>query len=116
MASPRTRRLKIDYEQLSRRSTNWPVIQVSASAGLPPNTTLCLLTQGIVCGTASAGKFWSGLWHVLEVEPIARLSAPCAAIRLYMLTPVFHPTLTIPPCVLAIFGRRPRDSTTLSYT
>ena len=36
MASPRTRRLKTDYELLTRRFAGWPIIQIAATAGLPP--------------------------------------------------------------------------------
>ena len=36
MASPRTRRLKTDYDLLTGRFASWPTIQISATAGLPP--------------------------------------------------------------------------------
>ena len=58
MASPRTRRLKIDYELLSRRFANWPVIQISASAGLPRNTTASF-THSRDCMWTRREKYWS---------------------------------------------------------
>jgi hypothetical protein len=36
MASPRTRRLMLDYELLQKRFANWPPIQITGKAGLPP--------------------------------------------------------------------------------
>lgn len=36
MASPRTRRLKLDHETLLRRFASSPVIKITGTAGLPP--------------------------------------------------------------------------------
>jgi hypothetical protein len=55
MASPRTRRLKTDYELLSRRFANWPLIKISASAGLPPEHY-----RFVYCMWTRPGKSWSG--------------------------------------------------------
>jgi hypothetical protein len=67
MASPRTRRLKIDYELLSRRFANWPVIQISASAGLPPEHYRFVYSlKGLYVD--AAGEILERDSHVLEVN------------------------------------------------
>jgi len=34
MLSPRIRRLKLDYDTLTQRFRNWPLIQLSGTAGM----------------------------------------------------------------------------------
>ncbi len=88
MASPRTRRLKIDYELLSRRFANWPVIQISASAGLPPEHYRFVYSlKGLYVD--AAGEILERDSHVLEVN--LSLDYPRRAPQCRMLTPVFHP-------------------------
>jgi hypothetical protein len=36
MLSPRIRRLKLDHDQLLQRFAGWPLIQITGTAGLPP--------------------------------------------------------------------------------
>src|SRR5215813_12127144 len=36
MLSPRIRRLKLDQELLVRRFSRWPLIQITGTAGMPP--------------------------------------------------------------------------------
>src|ERR1700691_5301603 len=88
MASPRTRRLKIDYELLSRRFANWPLIQISASAGLPPEHYRFVYSlKGLYVD--AAGEILERDSHVLEVN--LSLDYPRRAPQCRMLTPVFHP-------------------------
>lgn len=88
MASPRTRRLKIDHELLTRRFANWPVIQISASAGLPPEHYRFVYSlKGLYVD--GAGEILERDSHVLEVN--LSLEYPRRAPQCRMLTPVFHP-------------------------
>jgi ubiquitin-protein ligase len=88
MASPRTRRLKTDYELLSRRFAHWPLIQVSASAGLPPEHYRFVYSlKGLYVD--AAGEILERDSHVLEVN--LSLDYPRRAPQCRMLTPVFHP-------------------------
>jgi ubiquitin-protein ligase len=112
MASPRTRRLKTDYELLSRRFANWPLIQISASAGLPPEHYRFVYSlKGLYVD--AAGEILERDSHALEVN--LSLEYPRRAPQCRMLTRSFTPTLTTPLYVSAIFGRRLRGWTTLSY-
>ena len=36
MLSPRHRRLNLDFDMLRQRFANWPLIELSGSAGMPP--------------------------------------------------------------------------------
>jgi len=74
MASPRTRRLKTDYERLQQRFADWPVIRITGTAGLYVN---------------AAGEIFDRDTHVLEVN--LSLEYPRRAPQCRMLTPVFHP-------------------------
>ena len=88
MASPRTRRLTIDYERLSKRFADWPVIQMSGSAGLPPEVYQFRYSlKGLFVD--GAGDILERDSHVLEVN--LSLEYPRRAPQCRMLTPVFHP-------------------------
>jgi ubiquitin-protein ligase len=88
MMSPRTRRLKVDYELLSGRFGNWPLIAISATAGLPPELyRFTYSLKGLYVN--SAGEILERDSHVLEVS--LSLDYPRRAPQCRMLTPVFHP-------------------------
>jgi ubiquitin-protein ligase len=88
MASPRTRRLKTDYERLSGRFANWPVVQITATAGLPPEVyRFTYSLKGLYVN--GAGEILERDSHVLEVQ--LSLEYPRRAPQCRMLTPVFHP-------------------------
>jgi ubiquitin-protein ligase len=88
MPSPRTRRLKIDHELLTSRFANWPVIQIVATAGLPPELyRFNYALKGLYVN--AAGEILEREAHVLEVN--LSLDYPRRAPQCRMLTPVFHP-------------------------
>ena len=88
MASPRTRRLMVDYERLTSRFRDWPMIQITGSAGLPPEVyRFTYLVKGLFVD--GAGEILERASHVLEVN--LSLEYPRRAPQCRMLTPVFHP-------------------------
>jgi ubiquitin-protein ligase len=88
MASPRTRRLKVDYELLSTRFADWPVIRISATAGLPPeHYRFTYALKGLYVN--ASGEILERDSHVLEIN--LSLDYPRRAPQCRMLTPVFHP-------------------------
>ena len=36
MLSPRIRRLKLDYDQMTQKFAGWPLIEITGTAGMPP--------------------------------------------------------------------------------
>jgi ubiquitin-protein ligase len=88
MASPRTRRLKTDYELLTGRFASWPIIQITATAGLPPEVyRFTYALKGLY--VSANGEILERDTHVLEVN--LSLDYPRRAPQCRMLTPVFHP-------------------------
>ena len=88
MASPRTRRLKLDYETLTRRFAGSPVIRIAGTAGLPPEMyQFHYALKGIYVN--AAGEILERDTHILEVH--LSLEYPRRAPQCRMLTPVFHP-------------------------
>ena len=88
MPSPRTRRLQIDNELLTRRFRDWPVIQISATAGMPPELyRITYSLKGLY--VTPAGDIFDRDQHVLEIN--LTLDYPRRAPQCRMLTPVFHP-------------------------
>lgn len=88
MASPRTRRLKLDHETLTRRFAGSPVITITGMAGLPPEMYRFQFNlRGIY--VTPAGEILERDTHVLEVH--LSLEYPRRAPQCRMLTPVFHP-------------------------
>ena len=88
MISPRTRRLKIDYELLNKRFADWPVIQLSATAGLPPeHYRFTYSLKGLY--VSASGEILDRDSHVVEIN--LSLDYPRRAPQCRMLTPVFHP-------------------------
>lgn len=88
MASPRTRRLKIDHDLLTARFRDWPVIQVTATAGMPPELyRIAYAVKGLY--VTRGGDILDRGSHVLEIN--LSLDYPRRAPQCRMLTPVFHP-------------------------
>jgi len=88
LPSPRTRRLQIDHELLTRRFLDWPVIQISATAGMPPELyRITYAIKGLY--VTPAGDIFDRDQHVLEIN--LTLDYPRRAPQCRMLTPVFHP-------------------------
>lgn len=88
MLSPRIRRLKLDHDTLTQRLAGWPVIQISGTAGMPPE--LYRFTYNVKGLYVSAnGQILERDVHVLEVN--LSLGYPRRAPQCRMLTPVFHP-------------------------
>jgi ubiquitin-protein ligase len=88
MPSPRTRRLILDEETLQSRLQNWPLIQITGKAGIPPE--IYRFTYNI------RGLYVSGSGEILErdthlMEVNLSLGYPRRAPQCRMLTPVFHP-------------------------
>ncbi len=88
MPSPRTRRLLLDHETLVSRLTGWPLIEISGTAGMPPEIyRFTYHIKGLY--VADNGEILERNAHVLEVN--LSLGYPRRAPQCRMLTPVFHP-------------------------
>jgi ubiquitin-protein ligase len=88
MPSPRTRRLVLDYQMLTDRLANWPLIKISSTAGIPPEVyRFTYHVRGLY--VAGNGEILERDIHELEVN--LSLGYPRRAPQCRMLTPVFHP-------------------------
>jgi ubiquitin-protein ligase len=88
MLSPRIRRLKLDYDTLMQRFANWPLIQVSGTAGMPPEVyRISYQIKGLY--VSPTGEILERDAHQLEVN--LSLGYPRRAPQCRMLAPVFHP-------------------------
>jgi ubiquitin-protein ligase len=88
MLSPRSRRLKLDHETIAQRFTNWPLIQLIGTAGLPPEAyRFTYHIKGLY--VSAAGEILERDTHHLEIN--LSLGYPRRAPQCRMLTPVFHP-------------------------
>jgi len=88
MASPRTRRLMLDEETLQALLQDWPLIQITGKAGIPPEIyRFTYNLRGLY--VSGSGEILERDSHVLEVN--LTLSYPRRAPQCRMLTPVFHP-------------------------
>jgi ubiquitin-protein ligase len=88
MLSPRIRRLLLDHETLNTRLAGWPLIQISGTAGMPPEVyRFTFNIRGLY--VSSGGEILERNVHVLEVN--LSLGYPRRAPQCRMLTPVFHP-------------------------
>jgi len=88
MPSPRTRRLLLDHETLTQRLAGWPLVQITGTAGLPPEIyRFTYNLRGLYVSTT--GEILERNIHVLEVN--LSLGYPRRAPQCRMLTPVFHP-------------------------
>jgi len=88
MLSPRIRRLKLDYDTLIQRFANWPVIQVSGTAGMPPEVyRITFQIKGLY--VSPTGVIQERDTHQLEIN--LSLGYPRRAPQCRMMAPVFHP-------------------------
>jgi ubiquitin-protein ligase len=88
MLSPRIRRLKLDYDQMVQKFAGWPLIQITGTAGMPPEVyRFAYNIKGLF--VASNGEIQERAQHHLEVN--LSLGYPRRAPQCRMLTPVFHP-------------------------
>src|SRR5215469_4321355 len=88
MLSPRIRRLKLDHHQLQQRFAGWPLIQITGTAGMPPEVYRFVYNiKGLF--VAANGEIQERPVHHLEVN--LSLGYPRRAPQCRMLTPVFHP-------------------------
>src|SRR5882762_3229231 len=88
MPSPRTRRLLLDHQTLASRLADWPLIQITGTAGMPPEIyRFTYNLRGLF--VSPSGEILERDQHVLEVN--LSLGYPRRAPQCRMLTPVFHP-------------------------
>ncbi|MDP9340317.1 MAG: ubiquitin-conjugating enzyme E2 [Acidobacteriota bacterium] len=88
MMSPRFRRLKLDHETIATRFAEWPLIELTGTAGMPPEAyRFTYRLKGLYVGPA--GEILERDTHHLEVN--LSLGYPRRAPQCRMLTPVFHP-------------------------
>ena len=88
MLSPRIRRLKFDHDILVRRLSDWPLIRIDGTAGMPPEVyRFTYFIKGLY--VAPNGEILERDSHQLEVN--LSLGYPRRAPQCRMLTPVFHP-------------------------
>src|SRR5512140_992158 len=88
MLSPRVRRLKLDYELLSTRFRDWPMIQISGTAGMPPEVyRFTYQIKGLY--VSNNGEIMEREEHQLEVN--LSLGYPRRPPHCRMITPIFHP-------------------------
>ena len=88
MPSPRTRRLMMDAESIRARLAGWPLIEISGTAGIPPEIyRFTYRVKGLFVD--SSGNILERDTHLLEVN--LSLGYPRRAPQCRMLTPVFHP-------------------------
>lgn len=88
MASPRTRRLLTDAELIRERLAGWPLIEISGTAGVPPEIyRFTYHIKGLYIDPN--GTILERDTHLLEVN--LSLGYPRRAPQCRMLTPVFHP-------------------------
>jgi ubiquitin-protein ligase len=88
MLSPRIRRLKLDHDLLQQRFAAWPLIQITGTAGMPPEVYRFVYhVKGLF--VAGNGEIQERAMHHLEVN--LSLGYPRRAPQCRMLTPVFHP-------------------------
>ena len=88
MISPRVRRLKLDYETLTARLAGWPLIQITGTAGMPPEVyRFAYYIKGLY--VAPSGEILEREIHEMEVN--LTLGYPRRAPQCRMLTPIFHP-------------------------
>jgi ubiquitin-protein ligase len=86
--SPRVRRLKLDHENLVHRFQGWHPIQITGSAGMPPELyRITYRLKGLY--VAPSGEIMEREEHVMEVN--LSLGYPRRSPQCRMLTPVFHP-------------------------
>src|SRR5438477_13169449 len=89
MPSPRIRRLLLDEQTLESHLRNWPLIQITGKAGIPPEVyRFTYNIRGLF--VSPSGEILERDQHVLVVR--LSLGYPRRALQCRMLTPVFHPS------------------------
>ncbi len=87
MLSPRIRRLKLDHDQLVQKFAGWPLIQITGTAGMPPEVYRFVYNiKGLF--VSPTGEIQERAQHHLEVN--LSLGYPRRAPQCRMLTPVFR--------------------------
>ena len=67
MPSPRTRRLLLDHQTLTTRLAGWPLLQISGTAGIPPEIyRFTYNIRGLY--VSPSGEILERGAHVLEVN------------------------------------------------
>jgi ubiquitin-protein ligase len=88
MPSPRIRRLLLDHQTLTTRLAGWPLVQITGTAGIPPEIyRFTYNIRGLY--VAGSGEILERETHLMEVN--LSLGYPRRAPQCRMLTPVFHP-------------------------
>jgi ubiquitin-protein ligase len=88
MPSPRTRRLALDEQMLQNLLRDWPLIQVTGKAGIPPEIyRITYNIRGLY--VSASGEILERDTHVLELN--LTLGYPKRAPQCRMLMPIFHP-------------------------
>ena len=88
MPSPRTRRLALDEQMLHNLLRDWPLIQVTGQAGIPPEIyRITYNIRGLY--VSASGEILERDTHVLELN--LTLGYPRRAPQCKMLMPIFHP-------------------------
>jgi Ubiquitin-conjugating enzyme len=78
----------LDYQMLTERLANWPIIQITGTAGIPPEIyRFTFNLRGLY--VSASGEILERSVHTLEVN--LSLGYPRRAPQCRMLTPVFHP-------------------------
>src|SRR5205814_9843284 len=81
-------RLKLDYDQMVQKFAGWPLIQITGTAGMPPEVyRFSYHIKGLF--VSPTGEIQERAQHHLEVN--LSLGYPRRAPQCRMLTPVFHP-------------------------
>ncbi|MGO9864179.1 MAG: ubiquitin-conjugating enzyme E2 [Terriglobales bacterium] len=88
MPSPRTRRLLLDEQLLQNLLRDWPLIEITGKAGIPPEIyRITYNVRGLY--VSASGQILERDTHVLELN--LTLGYPKRAPQCRMLMPVFHP-------------------------
>jgi len=88
MPSPRTRRLLLDEQMLETLLRDWPLIQITGKAGIPPEIyRFTYNLRGLY--VSASGEILERDTHLMEVN--LSLGYPRRAPQCRMLTPIFHP-------------------------
>ena len=86
--SPRLKRLNLEFERIKVRFASWPLLQLTASSGSPPEQyEFTYFVKSVYM--SPTGDILEREQHVLEVN--LSLGYPRRAPQCKMLTPVFHP-------------------------
>jgi ubiquitin-protein ligase len=86
--SPRIRRLKQDHDKLRARFSDWPLIRLIGTAGMPPeHYRVHYRLRGLYVDPT--GQILDREEHTLEINLM--LQYPRRAPQCRMITPVFHP-------------------------